>query len=177
MYKIIIIAFLSALFVQSESTISWKYGYRINWDDFKAKPQTRTDVIAVTASGLSFQYSTKRYSTGRLDYDFEVLAHFYPDKSWYIKDHVTEVTLAHERLHFDITELHARKFRERVKSTKFTSNIDNEMEAIHNSINDQLSKMQRLYDKETDHSRDVIKQMAWQKYIEEALVALDYYEE
>lgn len=177
MYKIVFLAFLSGLFIQTETTMMWDRNYRIDWNDFKAKPQHQTEVIAVTASGLSFQYTTKRYETGRIDYDFEVMAHFYPNKSWYVREHVTEVTLSHERLHFDITELHARKFRQRVKLTRFTNNIDAEMDAIHREIIAQLREMQQIYDKETDHSRIVAKQWVWQDYVKKELEKLKRYAE
>ena len=175
MYKFLITALLSCLFIQDEPTITWKLSNRLEWSDFKADPQPREEVVAVTASGLSFGYSTKRYNTGRIEYDFNVVAHFYPEKSWYVKQHVTNNTLNHERLHFDITELHARKFRQIVRTTNFTRDIDKEMDAIHGRINADLRTMQKKYDSETDHSRNVEKQIEWQNFIIKELNALKHY--
>ena len=155
--------------------MAWDGTNRLEWSDFKAEPQQRADVIAVTASGLSFGYSTKRYPNGRIEYDFEVTAHFYPEKSWFVRDVVTDITLAHERLHFDITELHARKFRQRVGSYRFSSNIDSEIDVIYNNINKELRAMQKLYDSETSHSRIVEKQEVWNKYVQEELKKMDAY--
>jgi len=177
MFKILLISFLACLFYQDEPTMSWNPNKKLNWTNFQATPKPHHEVIAVTASGLSFHYSTTRYNTGRIDYDFEVIAHFYPEKSWYIKDDVTEITLAHERLHFDITELHARKFRQRVKDTKFSTNIDAEMDAINIAINTELRDMQKQYDLDTSHSRIVEKQVVWQSFIAEALDNLANYQE
>lgn len=175
MFKILLVAFLSVVFSQEEPTISWNQNKALLWSDFKAPPQKHEDVIAVTASGLSFQYATTRYSTGRIDYKFEVTAHFYPEKSWFAKEDVTNITLAHERLHFDITELHARKFRKRVKDTKFTANIDAEMDAINLSMNEELRKMQQAYDSETQHSRNLEKQLEWQSFISKELDKMKAY--
>lgn len=174
MFKIFLL-FIASLFVQEEPTISWNEFRKVTWEDFRSAPKPRADVIAVTASGLSFGYSTTRYAGGRIEYDFEVTAHFYPDRSWYIKEDVTSMTLAHERLHFDITELHARKFRQRVSNKRFTRNIDREMEVINNDIHDELRAMQRQYDSETSHSRIHEKQIEWQLYVEEELRKLDRY--
>ncbi len=169
MYKLLISLLLCCLFQQDTNVVPWNPDYRLQWSDFEAKPRRNGDVVAVTASGLTFGYSTKKYSDGRISYDFEVTAHFYPDRSYYLRDHVTDVTLAHERLHFDITELHARKFRARVRATRFTQNIDAEMEKIHQEINQELREMQQQYDKETDHSRIVENQVIWNDMVAKAL--------
>ncbi|MBT8273291.1 MAG: DUF922 domain-containing Zn-dependent protease [Bacteroidia bacterium] len=175
MIKIFLFSLISFFCVQEEPTIAWHPNKALLWSDFKATPIEHHDVVAVTASGLSFHYSTTRYSTGRIDYKFEVTAHFYPEKSWYDKDGVTDITLDHERLHFDITELHARKFRKRVRDTKFSSNIDAEMDVINVSMNEELRKMQQAYDLETQHSRDPEKQMEWQSYISKELDKMKAY--
>lgn len=172
MYKFLVTAFIACLFIQDEPTITWNLSNRLEWSDFQGAPKPHQDVVAVTASGLSFGYSTKRYNTGRIDYDFDVTAHFYPEKSWYVKEHVTNNTLNHERLHFDITELHARKFRQLVRSTEFSDNINQEMDAINVKINEQLRAMQKKYDAETDHSRLIEKQEEWQHFIVDELVKL-----
>lgn len=169
MHKLLLISFLSCFFIQDDPTILWNDNEKVNWNDFKGDPKPQYDEIAVTASGLSFHYSTTRYSSGRIDYDFDVTAHFYPEKSWYVKEDVTGITLAHERLHFDITELHARKFRQRVRNFEFTDNIDFEMNAINKLVNEDLRAMQKLYDAETKHSRDEKKQFYWQDYVAKAL--------
>lgn len=177
MFKILLLSVLSVLCVQDDPTIAWNKNKKLIWSDFKASPQEHKEVIAVTASGLTFHYSTTRYSTGRIDYDFDVIAHFYPNKSWYAKEDVTNITLAHERLHFDITELHARKFRQRVENTQFSKNIDSEMEAINVGMNESLKIMQQAYDTETQHSREVNKQLEWQTYITNELDKLKSYSE
>lgn len=163
--------FVSVLSCQSQEDVvmPWSDDYRLKWDDFKGNPNPRGEEVAVTASGLSFGYSTTRYSNGKVNYDFEVTAHFYPEKSWFVEESVNDITLAHERLHFDITELHARKFRQRVQATRFGRNIDFQMDQINNEINEQLRAMQLLYDRETDHSRNIEKQEVWQRYVEDEL--------
>ncbi len=176
MIHYLLIVLLSCLaWQQEEPVLTWNAGDKIDWSDFKASPQRRADVIAVTASGLSFGYSTTRHPNGKIEYEFEVNAHFYPEKSWYWHDLVNSVTLDHERLHFDITELHARKFRKRIRQFRFTSNIDREMDELHSAIQTELREMQRLYDKETSHSRKVEKQSEWNVLIATELEKLNAY--
>jgi hypothetical protein len=176
MIKFLVLSVLCWFFVQDDPTISWDSKRKVNWTDFKAEPRPHDNVVAVTASGISFQYSTTKFSGGRIEYDFDIKAHFYPEKSWYLKAKVTDVTLAHERLHFDITELHARLFRREVQNFNFSQNVNAEMDAINSSINEDLREMQRTYDTETKHSQDEDKQLLWQNYISKMLDEMKQYQ-
>jgi hypothetical protein len=155
--------------------MTWSDDLQLQWEDFNGTPTRGTTVVAVTASGLSFGFSTKMTETQLVDYTAFVDAHFYPDKSWYVKERANSVILDHERLHFDITELHARKFKQRIAQTKFDLSINSQMERIHNTITDELRQMQQKYDTETDHSQNVDKQKEWQKFIKVQLDKLSYY--
>lgn len=166
---------LSLCLFQQDRSMTWSDDLQLQWEDFNGTPTRGTTVVAVTASGLSFGFSTKMTETQLVDYTAFVDAHFYPDKSWYVKERANSVILDHERLHFDITELHARKFKQRIAQTKFDLSINSQMERIHNSITDELRQMQQKYDTETDHSQNVDKQKEWQKFIKVQLDKLSYY--
>jgi hypothetical protein len=175
MYKFVTVVLLSLLLFQDEPKINWSQSLQLEWTDFKGVPVEGTTVVAVTASGLSFGFSTKRTNDQLSDYTFNVEAQFYPDKSWYLKGRADDNILSHERLHFDITELHARKFRKRISNTKFTNNISKEMEAIYKTINEELTAMQNLYDEETNHSQNLKVQHQWETKVTLALEKLAYY--
>lgn len=166
---------LSLCLFQQDRSMTWSDYLQLQWEDFNGTPTRGTTVVAVTASGLSFGFSTKMTETQLVDYTAFVDAHFYPDKSWYVKERANSVILDHERLHFDITELHARKFKQRIAQTKFDLSINSQMERIHNTITDELRQMQQKYDTETDHSQNVDKQKEWQKFIKVQLDKLSYY--
>ncbi|MFK2819835.1 DUF922 domain-containing protein [Flavobacteriaceae sp. LMIT009] len=175
MYKFIIAVCLSLLFVQDEPKISWDLSYRLDWSDFRGTPRPQNNAVAVTASGITFAYSTKKTDTRLIDYRVEISADFYPEKSWCVRDRVNNNILNHERLHFDITELFARKFRKRVAETRFDLGINKQIEFIHEEINKELEEMQNKYDAETDHSQIIEKQQEWQTYIVEELNKLVRY--
>ena len=177
MYKYLVIVVISLFFIQDrQETILWSTTNDLEWDDFKANPDLYNNVAAVTASGLSFQYSTKKSSTGELiDYNFNIEAHFFPKDSWYKKESVNTTILNHERLHFDITELFARQFRKKLATTKFSKNIDSEIKAIYRNIKIALSKVQNQYDNETNHSRNLEKQKEWEIKINSELQKLADY--
>ncbi|NNK87688.1 MAG: DUF922 domain-containing protein [Flavobacteriaceae bacterium] len=160
---------------QEEPTLSWSAEYRLEWSDFRGEPEDRADVVAVTASGLTYGYSTTEYPSGDITYDIDVTAFFYPERSWYMEDEVTDIVLDHERLHFDITELHARKFRERVKNTTFSRNINREIDDISKAVHKELRSMQRKYDSETNYSRLPDKQILWNEFIRTELKKMEDY--
>ena len=104
-----------------------------------------------------------------MEVDFTVKCFFYPEKSWYKAEICNAVVLSHEQLHFDIAELFARKFRRQLDSTRFTRNIKAEVRAIYRKINEELAAFQDRYDTETDFSRNVGQQKAWNANIRAAL--------
>ena len=175
MYKFLIIFLISLVSVGDSENLEWRSDYKLEWSDFKGSPKNSKSIVAVTASGITFSYTTKRSEKDLIDFKYEVKAHFYPEKSWFNKSRVNEVHLNHERLHFDITELHARKFRQMVSNTRFTNKIRSEMNTIYDFINKELETMQERYDSESHHSINRDKQKAWENYVALELEKLSNY--
>lgn len=167
--NILFLFFLSAgsLFAQ-EDAILWRAENALQWGDFRAAPPAGKKVAATTASGLSYNYSAKGVG-GKYKLDFQVDAFFYPDKSWYHPDLVDSVILSHEQLHFDISELYARKFRKILSQRVFSENVREEVKELFAEINRELSLFQDRYDLETDFSRNRGAQLEWNARISREL--------
>ncbi|APY07590.1 DUF922 domain-containing protein [Winogradskyella sp. J14-2] len=164
------------LFVGSssnEETIAWSNMRKLTWKDFKGSPNPNSDAVALTASGITFGYSVKTAGKRIIGYKTSVQAHFYPDKSWYLSEKADDYILAHEQLHFDITELYVRKFKQQLKRLVVNQNIKTQMKQIHIAINEALDKTQKMYDQQTNHSINVEAQYYWENYIKEELKKLD----
>ncbi len=159
----------------NEDTMTWSESRKLTWADFKATPDTSSDAVALTASGITFGYSVKTSSSRIIDFKATVEAHFYPDKSWYIKHKGNNYILKHEQLHFDITELYVRKFRQQLGRLVVNQNIKKQMDQIHVAINEALEKIQKSYDAQTQHSINEGAQEYWQGFVEEELNKLDKY--
>ena len=146
--------------------MSWDASYKLSWTDFRAKPNTNANAVAITASGITFGFSiTKTDDNVIVGFTSDVHAHFYPEQSWYKKERADSQILGHEQLHFDITELYARKFRQRISHLKTSNSIRKELKAVHNAILKELSQIQGQYDKETNYSIHSESQTKWQTYI------------
>lgn len=151
-----------------EETIEWTPESKLTWKDFKGKIPRNVRAAATTASGINYQFST-RFEGDEMIVDYTVLTYFYPTKSWYKPKICNDLTLVHEQLHFDISELFARKMRKQMHSTVFTNNVKAEVKKIYRKILNELSDYQNLYDNQTNFSRDREQQLLWIKKIREAL--------
>lgn len=168
MFGLFAFLFSTMLFAQEEEAILWNSGQRLSWANFKAEPPKNTEIAATTASGLSYQFSTTE-ENGKYELDYVVSTFFYPNRSWYQPNICDEVILSHEQLHFDISELYARKMRKIIDNTTFTKNVKAEVKAIYRQINKELAEFQQVYDRETNYSRNIEQQLSWNKKINEAL--------
>lgn len=156
-------------FSQEKAVIPWSSERKLVWTDFKGRPFKTAWAAATTASGIAYEFSTSGTSDAP-ELTINVVTYFYPEKSWYREELCDSIVLGHEQLHFDISELYARKMQKRLAETKFTKNIKSEIGAIFRQINRELGQFQNRYDHETNFSRDLEKQRFWNKMIAEALV-------
>ncbi len=156
------------LMAQDYETIAWSADHQLSWADFKGKPPKVARAAATTASGISYEFSTLE-TNDALELDYTVATFFYPTKSWYQPEICDENILSHEQLHFDISELFARKMRKLMEETKFTKNVKAEVRAIYSQINKELAQFQNVYDTETNFSRNKEEQLRWNKKIAKAL--------
>ena len=159
----------------TEDVMEWQEGIHLKWSDFKGQPKNLGDIVAITSSGISFKFSIKETNHMVTGFDTHVQAHFYPNRSWVHKKKSSDHILAHEQLHFDITELHARKFKKDIAFLKISKNVKRDLNAIYERINKEMSAMQKTYDIETNYSRDIVAQSIWQTKIDEALNAYSDY--
>lgn len=151
-----------------EEGVPWNENIRLTWADFKGKVPPAAVPAATTASGISYTYSANLLHH-EVILDFEVTAHFYPNESWYRPELCNDNTLAHEQLHFDISEIFARKMRNKLRRTSFSDNVKAEVRKIYKDILRELGDFQDQYDWETNFSRNREKQQEWNQKIAVAL--------
>ncbi|WP_040281115.1 DUF922 domain-containing protein [Psychroserpens damuponensis] len=153
----------------NEVTMSWSESKKLTWADFKGAVDVNTDAVAVTASGITFSFSVSESDGKFVDFSAETYAHFYPEKSWYNKTKGDDHILAHEQLHFDITELHVRKLRYNISKIKVSQHIKHDLRAVHEQANKELAIMQNTYDTQTNNSINKVEQVTWSKFVKNEL--------
>jgi predicted secreted Zn-dependent protease len=93
-------------------------------------------------------------------------------KSWGLMK--TDYILAHEQGHFDITEIFARKLNEALQNYEFNKKtFRKDINDIYQAIVKQKEEYQKMYDGETDHSRNKKIQYEWLEKIQELLAVTE----
>jgi hypothetical protein len=156
---------------QAQDKIFWE-GNKLTWDDFRAKPDRSSSFQANTSAGLSYSWGV-RNENGVVTLNYEVFSYFNPNSSWvYPESRNNAHLLSHEQLHFDITELHARKLRKKLSEVKIDQ-LGKDPRAALNKLYENIEKgraaMQMKYDKETSHSINKEAEARWQEFIGEEM--------
>ncbi|HSI69548.1 MAG TPA: DUF922 domain-containing protein [Gillisia sp.] len=150
----------------------------LSWEDFKARPAKGSSFQANTNAGLSYSWNLKN-DNGIVSLKYEVYSFFNPQSSWVIPASKSEYLLKHEQLHFNITELHARKLRKALAGLEIEQ-LGEDPKAVLNSFYTRIEKeravMQHKYDLETNHSLNKEAEARWQKFVKEELSKLKDYQ-
>lgn len=158
-------------FILSSSAVTeikWDATQPLKWSDFSGKIDASSEYDAWTWSGFNYTYTWEVADGGPM-VECDAYAFFDPAQSWVKKNKMSDELLRHEQVHFNISELHARLFLEKVDSYIFTMEVDAEIEEIYNSTFEALLEMQSQYDEETDHCKNKEEQERWTNYIDASL--------
>jgi len=150
-------------------TIYYNLAQKLDWNDFKGKPQTRSIAAAITASGYGYGM-TMQTRNNKTNIIINVYCFFNKNNSWVKPGMKIDYALTHEQHHFDITYIHACRFVRKLRAAAFTRN---NYEELLNQINDEtyaeLEKMQNDYDGQTKNGQLKDAQYAWNKKIDDIL--------
>jgi hypothetical protein len=149
--------------MNGEPVIQWDFQRKLIWSDFRAKHKPPGKVpAALSTCGFGFEATEEN----RKLVSVAVHVTFYQDKSWKNPEHQTESVLAHEQLHFDITELMGRKFHQEIIALHSKGKLSRRtLEKAYDRMSKEHSELQELYDKQTNHSLNAKMQVWWSDYI------------
>ena len=165
----LVIPLLSPAQESDEEYLNWSNKKKLEWADYKGKPDPNSDAAASTTTYLGFEYNILNDK-----FTYKISCQFSKNKSWGLAR--TEYILGHEQGHFDIAEIFARKLMKKMSEYQFNrSNYRTEIDKIYNDILDEKEKMQNQYDDETNYSRNKIVQAGWLKKINVMLAELKSY--
>jgi len=171
------IFFFSSLTIIGQSKsgmIPWEEETKLKWSDFKGKANKMSNYEALTYAGIEFQVGYQGN-----DYQISIVSTFDKKSSW-TKEKKDAELLQHEQLHFDITELYARKFRRIILEKNFKTtgkDLIKEIQKINKEIGGELKAMQNQYDKQSNHSNNKKMQKYWEEKIYTELKELKKFKE
>ena len=157
----------SATFFQQTSLIAWKSSRKLSWEDFKASPDAGSSNAALTSSSINIEFG---YDNKGLEYSIK--CSFDKTKSW-VRIRNTDV-LGHEQGHFDLAEVFARKLNKAMKEYHFNARtVSEDINKLYDNMMQKHHEAQKIYDEETDYSRNKVKQEEWKLKIQNDLKNLD----
>ncbi len=147
----------------------WGQTGKLTWEDFSGEPRFDfEEIFALTSSGIM---DYKGCKDGIINYSIK--SYFEKKESWVKKEARTEYHLAHEQLHFDITELYARKLRKLLSTMEFKCGEEQNFEKFIAATLENWYNEQKNYDIITRHSVDRAKQIEWEYRIKMELSLLE----
>jgi hypothetical protein len=159
---IIVIGILSLSFDGNDRIVTWNENRRVTFDDYQGKVPLNPPGVA--GSHVSI-YCAPKSIDGKIVFITE--AWLSKDTSWVLPAYRNDTNvLRHERVHFDITEVHARLLRKYIAS--FHGNYPESKEGADMMINhiDAVKLMEKSentrYDVESWHGTNKEKQRQWE---------------
>lgn len=153
----------------SENVIYWSDDRPLTWSDFQGNPDYNYgDVSALTSSGI---LHFKGCENGKIIY--EIKAYFEKDYSWVKEEALTDHHLQHEQIHFDITELYAKKLKIALDKKVFRCGEEEQFDQF---VQDFLMKWQKAqinYDLYTHYSMKHPEQKEWKHKVALELSVFD----
>ncbi len=142
----------------AEELIIWNENDQLTLSDFKGQPDYgNPHIVALTASGI--MHHTECHD-GILKYD--VKAYFDKRESWVKEEAKTAHHLKHEQVHFDITELYARKVMEALSHEEFFCGEEKRFNEFVDNLLTGWETDQVQYDVSTNYSNEYDEQRAWE---------------
>ena len=147
----------------AQKGIVWDENQHLEWTDYKGKVPLST-MAATTACKITLDISCY---DDRVTY--KVKAMMVPEQSWVKKSLANANLLDHERLHFAIAELYARKIRKDFASIRTDCHHLQVYDVIMKKYIKEMNSIQYQYDVETEHGTKDSMYPQWQSKIYDEL--------
>ena len=173
-YLLIVVFFFlksGTVMTQEVEKILWREELKLRWDDFKGKVPNYNIGFkkAITTSEIRIKAD---FLDGQMP-NFIVGAYFIKNQSWTITN--SDTILAHEQIHFDISELFARKIRRTFEKLQTSKEKDYDIYiAKYYDLRKQELNLQEDYDNKVLFNKE--RQLEWQARISKELQKLKDYE-
>jgi len=196
-YKILFAIFFSAILLTPAisqnafgytNSLSWNENKKLTWDDFHGFINYGSPFFAEAYTDVSWEYSWEYSNLNDCYYEYSKIsatASFDKGKSFVKPGRESDSLLNHEQGHFDIAEISAKEFNERIHkelmgkyfpcpegidaSDTISNQAKNRAQQIFDQENQKGTDMQRDYDTDTFHGKYNDKQIEWDEKIQSLL--------
>lgn len=150
-------------------TLHWSASRPLVLADFKARPRPGEAHAALTSATMVAKVACRSNQ-----FSGSVQAAFDPTRSW-VRDPaaLTPKLLRHEQLHFDITEMYARRLRQKLTSVRIPcAQLGPAFERLSQGIYADWEKAESQYDSDTNHGLRPAQQAQWEAQVQQQLTEL-----
>ena len=147
-------------------TLHWSASRPLALADFKGRPRPNEAHAALTSTTIVAQVACKGGQfTGH------VQAALDPTLSW-VRDPatMTPALLRHEQLHFDITEVYARRLRQKLAALHIAcAQLGPAFDRLSQGVYSEWEKAETQYDRDTNHGLKPEQQARWEAQVQQQL--------
>jgi len=155
----------------AQDQLLYENNKNLTWDNFKGSPDMNAWQSAVTATQIKMELKGEQTLARVI-----VECVFVQSRSWVKPNHKQHTLLMHERGHFELRELYARMLRKEISQLKVTpKNVSKKVIKLYKKYNKLSVKANKLYDKESDFSRNKAGQAKWSVYLQKELKKYEKY--
>jgi hypothetical protein len=161
----------------AEGALPWDADRPLVWDVYRGHPPATP---GQGAASTAYDLVHGMRCTGQR-FEFVVIAAFQPERSWVLPSIVatpaeSERMLQHERTHFDLTEVHARRMRRFFAQMLYPcTRPEADLQSALTQLIDQEAEAQARYDRETSYGRELDRQEAWNSDVARLLASFAAY--
>ncbi len=158
--------------------IKWSPGYKLKWSDFQNRAARNPNDNTAAYAYCGIQYEVVKSTNPKKPVSIKVYSVFDVQKSWKRSAELPDEILNHEQIHFDISELYARKLRKVIRDKIRTSgDYDQYFKTEYQKLYNEYMALQDKYDKETNHGQNAEKQAYYNQFIATSLNNLKFYQQ
>jgi len=143
----------------AQTPLAWSASRPLTASDFTSRPRPADTHAARTSTTINTGVNCQ----GGLAQGTAV-ARFEPNRSW-LRDptHLTPALLRHEQLHFDLTEVYARRLRQQLAALQVPcASLGPRFKAVTQRVFAAWAKAEDNYDRDTNHGLRPGRQAAWE---------------
>ena len=149
-------------------TIFWSPTRKMTWADFTGIMPKYSKYSAQIFTNFEY-FAPLKLVKGVLNIELQMKAYMLKSGSWTSSSGLSEYSIAHEQVHFDITKIVVERFKQKAYQILTVDNYDSELQLLFIEMYREMNRLQKEYDNESNHSINVLGQHKWQQFVDEEL--------
>jgi hypothetical protein len=141
-------------------TIFWSPTRKMTWADFTGTMPKTTKYSAQIFNNFEY-FAPLKIENGILSIALQMKVYMLKSASWTSSTSLSEYSLGHEQLHFDIAKLVVERFKQKAKQILTVDNYDSQLQLLFIDMYREMNRLQREYDEDSNHSINIVGQEKW----------------